>query len=48
MLCTVQDYFHHRDGISNGGNRYSTVLTYLSDVEEGGETVRSCNMCFLQ
>jgi len=36
----VQDYFFHQDGISNGGNRYATVLTYLSDAEEGGETVR--------
>mmetsp|Transcript_23212 Transcript_23212/g.59286 ORF Transcript_23212/g.59286 Transcript_23212/m.59286 type:complete len:349 (-) Transcript_23212:555-1601(-) len=33
------DYFFHKDGISNGGNRYATVLTYLSTVEEGGETV---------
>lgn len=23
----------------NGGNRYATVLTYLADTEEGGETV---------
>ena len=33
------DYFQHHDGFSNGGNRYATVLTYLSDAEEGGETV---------
>lgn len=33
------DYFFHKDGISNGGNRYATVLTYLADTEEGGETV---------
>lgn len=25
--------------MQNGGNRHSTVLVYLSDVEEGGETV---------
>lgn len=25
--------------LQNGGNRYATVLTYLNDVEEGGETV---------
>ena len=24
----------------NGGNRYATVLMYLADTEEGGETVR--------
>ncbi|GAX73148.1 hypothetical protein CEUSTIGMA_g601.t1 [Chlamydomonas eustigma] len=33
------DYFFHKEGIANGGNRYATVLTYLSDTEEGGETV---------
>ena len=33
------DYFFHKDGISNGGNRFATVLMYLTDVEEGGETV---------
>jgi prolyl 4-hydroxylase len=25
--------------VQNGGNRHTTVLIYLSDVEEGGETV---------
>jgi hypothetical protein len=29
----------HKDGIANGGNRYATVLMYLVDTEEGGETV---------
>ncbi|KAG2443592.1 hypothetical protein HXX76_001943 [Chlamydomonas incerta] len=33
------DYFFHKDGIANGGNRYATVLMYLVDTEEGGETV---------
>lgn len=28
-----------QEGIENGGNRYATVLTYLADTEEGGETV---------
>jgi len=32
------DYFFHKDGVSNGGNRFATVLMYLTDVEEGGET----------
>lgn len=32
------DYFFHREGTENGGNRYLTVLMYLNDVEEGGET----------
>lgn len=35
----MQDYFFHKEGVNNGGNRYATVLTYLNDVEEGGETV---------
>ncbi|KDD72104.1 hypothetical protein H632_c3860p0, partial [Helicosporidium sp. ATCC 50920] len=33
------DYFFHKEGTSNGGNRYATVLMYLADTEEGGETV---------
>ncbi|GFR44355.1 hypothetical protein Agub_g5574, partial [Astrephomene gubernaculifera] len=33
------DYFFHKEGGDNGGNRYSTVLMYLLDTEEGGETV---------
>lgn len=40
VVCAcVQDYFFHKEGVNNGGNRYATVLTYLNDVEEGGETV---------
>lgn len=33
------DYFFHKDGTRNGGNRYATVLMYLATTEEGGETV---------
>lgn len=33
------DYFFDENSVNNGGNRYATVLTYLTDVEEGGETV---------
>eukprot|EP00887_Chlorella_sp_A99_P000185 scaffold13.g185.t1 len=32
------DYFFHKEGVANGGNRYVTILMYLNDVEEGGET----------
>ncbi len=28
------DYFFHKEGISNGGNRYATVLMYLATTEE--------------
>eukprot|EP00850_Spirogloea_muscicola_P010844 SM000065S20193 [mRNA] locus=s65:212497:213824:- [translate_table: standard] len=33
------DYFHDNVNTRNGGQRIATVLMYLTDVEEGGETV---------
>ncbi|KAF0912693.1 hypothetical protein E2562_018944 [Oryza meyeriana var. granulata] len=33
------DYFHDKANQLQGGHRYATVLTYLSTVEKGGETV---------
>ena len=33
------DYFSHEHSDDNGGNRLVTGLMYLTDVEEGGETV---------
>lgn len=33
------DYFHDAYNTKNGGQRIATVLMYLSNVEEGGETV---------
>lgn len=33
------DFFQDNTTVQNGGNRHTTVLVYLSDVEEGGETV---------
>lgn len=35
----LQDFRYK--GTYNGGQNYATVLMYLSDVEEGGETVRN-------
>lgn len=35
---TADYFFDKQNGESNGGNRYATVLMYLNDVEEGGET----------
>lgn len=32
------DYFHDAENVKNGGNRVATVLMYLADTEEGGET----------
>jgi len=36
----ARDYFFDNTSTVNGGNRAATVLIYLNDVEEGGETVR--------
>ena len=33
------DYFHDTVNVQNGGQRVATMLMYLTDVEEGGETV---------
>lgn len=33
------DYFYDEKDQLRGGHRYATVLMYLSDVEDGGETI---------
>lgn len=33
------DFFQDNSTVQNGGNRAATVVVYLNDVEEGGETV---------
>ena len=33
------DYFHDSVNVKNGGQRVATMLMYLTDVDEGGETV---------
>lgn len=43
-VCSAQydghyDYFFDTQNTANGGNRWSTCLMFLTDVEEGGETV---------
>ena len=37
-LPTPPSYFFDTANVKNGGNRWATVLMYLTDVEEGGET----------
>ncbi|WJX94117.1 procollagen-proline 4-dioxygenase [Trifolium repens] len=39
MYVPHTDYFEDALNIKNGGQRIATMLLYLSDVEEGGETV---------
>ncbi|KAK2408769.1 putative prolyl 4-hydroxylase [Trifolium repens] len=39
MYVPHSDYFEDAFNIKNGGQRIATMLMYLSDVEEGGETV---------
>ena len=37
-LPSPPSYFFDTANVKNGGNRWATVLMYLTDVEEGGET----------
>jgi hypothetical protein len=41
-LSTSQHWDYYPEDMQlPGGNRYATVIMYLNDVEEGGETVSS-------
>lgn len=39
LQCISQSQFFDKVNAANGANRYATMLTFLDDVEEGGETV---------
>lgn len=38
VLSPPQDYFFDDANVANGGNRWATILMYLTTPEEGGET----------
>jgi hypothetical protein len=41
MLCQAKQLEHDYDSARKGGNRFATILLYMSDLgpEDGGETV---------